>query len=146
VVDNQFAANMARAWNLMSEKDITALGYLVEFGQESELWATIDKGIWNYRNEVVVVQKGESTTDLEEDKVQRLKLWVQMHNLPHRVLTLEGVGLLFSEVGPLLSEIKDIRVNGKAAYKAKVTLDLNKHRGQTPRRRGFENSTSIREG
>jgi hypothetical protein len=59
------------------------------------MWEVLGKGIWNYRSEVVALQKVTKTTDLTVKRIKEMKVWVQIHNVPQEVLTLEGIELLF---------------------------------------------------
>jgi Domain of unknown function (DUF4283) len=90
------------------------------------MWATIDRGIWNFRNDVVASKKANGPDDLTEEAVKEMEVWVQLHNLPPKTLTSEGVGLLFSTVGWVLSEVKEIHINGQKSYKAKLGLALDR--------------------
>jgi Domain of unknown function (DUF4283) len=119
---------MSRAWNIGEIGKITLVSrntYLVQFEDEGVMWEVLSKGIWNYRSEVVALQKVTKATYLIVERIKEIKVWVQIHNVPQKVLMLGDIELLFRSLGTLLFEVKEIHIQDRRAYKAKDMLQLD---------------------
>jgi hypothetical protein len=59
------------------------------------------------------------------ERIKEIEVWVQIHNVPQEVLTLDDIELLFQSLGTLLFQVKEIHIQGRRAYKAKDMLQLD---------------------
>jgi hypothetical protein len=75
---------------------------------------------------VVATRKARGANDLEVAEVRSMEAWVELYNISSETPTLEGICMLFNSVWTVLSDIKEIWVVGRRAYKAKVRVDLDK--------------------
>jgi hypothetical protein len=73
-------------------------GYAMKVGGDRK------KG-WNYREDVVAIQKADNPMDLREDFIQHMEVWVQLYRLPAEMLTLQGIELLFRQLGTVMFEV-----------------------------------------
>jgi Domain of unknown function (DUF4283) len=93
IVDGNFMMVMAKMWNLRLGGNISTLAKntcLVEVATKEALFQILDKGVWTYRGDTVVLKQPLGPTDLGPDFVDSMEIWMQLHNIPLRLSQMMG--------------------------------------------------------
>lgn len=119
---------MKRAWVVRDPPIFSMMEHnilLVEFTTELDLLRILNKGIWNYRGEVVALQRVRDQSDILNPSVTHMEMWTQMHRIPHRIVSNEGIKIIAQSVAPTLSQVSETFVGGSKHYKVKLKLPID---------------------
>lgn len=125
VIADQFASIVKKAWAVQEHATFSLLEnntFLIQFDLEPDLLRVLHKGVWNYRGEVVAVQRIRDQAELLNLKVSYIDFWTQLHRVPHHIINNEGVQIIVQSVAPPLCQVSETFANGNKHYKVKLHL------------------------
>jgi Domain of unknown function (DUF4283) len=88
------------------------------------MFSVLEKRVWTYMREVVALKHALGPANLTSEHVDHLEAWVQLHKIPMGALTNQGIEMLASKVGPPLSEVQEIQVNGQRCLKINLLIPV----------------------
>ena len=120
---------MMRAWGVNPRTTIKMIAentFLIQFTKEKELQYVINRGLWNYREDVIAIKRVQGPEDLEAPKVDHIEINTQWHHIPTEAVKKEGVRLMAEQIGQPISEVTETCVSGNRVYKVRMLLPLDK--------------------
>lgn len=126
---SQFSKQMVRAWEASPHTSFTVVAknmYLIHFSTETELLRILNRGIWTYRNDIVILKRLNGPADLTYPTVDNMEIWVQIHRAPTGAFTKEGILQMINTIGTPMSRVSESLSFGQKIYRAKILLPIDK--------------------
>lgn len=129
IVPSHFSQIMLRVWAARPDIEVVVLTqtvFLIQFTDDMEVNRTMQRGIWSYRGDAVILEKLSSQPDMTQPLVQNMEVWVQCHGIPLDAITNEGIIMLAeTKLGTMLSEPIDTFLGGQKFYRIKMLLPVD---------------------
>lgn len=125
--DQQFASTIMSAWGVDPSTEISILKrnlFLVQFNNQEDLHRVMNKGVWIYKNDVVILKRTTGAKDLDQPTVQIAEVWSRWHKIPPAAFSSEGIHILAHRLETPLSELTQIFAGGSQFYKIKFLLNV----------------------
>lgn len=106
-IDHIFSATMMKAWGVDPATEISILTrnmFLVQFTNPDDMEKVLQRNIWTYRNDAVILKKIWGPSDLEQPKVDLVEVWTQWHRVPPANVSHVGLMLLAQKLGTPISD------------------------------------------
>lgn len=100
---------------------------MIEFVTKEDLARVMQRGLWTYRGDALVLKQLYRQPDLTKPLVTHMKIWTQWHCIPLVQSQMKGLPRLRrKKIGTPLSEATHIFANGMSFYKIKLLVEIDK--------------------
>lgn len=126
---SQFSQLMMRVWAVNPHTEMSVLDkniFLVQFVTEGELTRVLNKGIWTYRGDAVVIWRVLSQADLDNPQVLQMEVVTQWHRIPRQAITHEGILMLSQKIGEAMAEVEEVFSGDNFFYRLKLLIPIDK--------------------
>ena len=98
---------------------------LFTFDNKSDVDRVLASEPWSFDKHLVVMQKYEHETAIEELSFNRACFWVQLHGIPLRYMTAEAAVKISSVIGEVAQPIVPKDLDGGKFLRLKISIDLS---------------------
>lgn len=129
IIDHQFTGTMMKAWGVDPATDISILTrnvFLAQFTNRDDLERVLQRGIWTYRSDSVILKRVQGQNDLEDPKVEEAEVWTQWYRIPPAAVSQMGLSMLAQRIGTPLSDATEIFARGQKFYKIKMLINVDR--------------------
>lgn len=98
---------------------------LFVFDNKDEVEKILAGEPWSFDRHLVVLQKMDNTTPVQDLSLNKVSLWVQVHNIPFSFLNKGVMEELCEVVGEVNRSSKDADVEGGSYIRVRVRVDIS---------------------
>ena len=98
---------------------------LFTFDNKSDMDRVLASEPWSFDKHLVVMQKYEHETSIEELSFNRACFWVQLHGIPLHYMTVEAAVKISSVIGEVAQPIVPKELDGGKFLRLKISIDLS---------------------
>lgn len=97
--------------------------YFFQFGVSGAYRQIVEAGPWHFGGRLMVLQQWSPDLEFEKEGLNRLPIWVQLHDVPLQLWTAPGLSYIASSVGrPLYAD--GMTETGKRISYAKICVEV----------------------
>ncbi|PWA66526.1 RNA-directed DNA polymerase, eukaryota, Reverse transcriptase zinc-binding domain protein [Artemisia annua] len=128
--------HLFKMWGKFGLKSIMDIGngtFVFKLSNEQGLKTVIENGVWIVNNKAMMVQKWDTSVDLNKIEPDVLPLWVKFVNLPLEAWTTKGLSAIASRLGkPIMMDTMTTKMCsqgvGRLGY-ARVLIEVDAKKG-----------------
>ena len=116
-------------WRTKASFHITNVGdniLLLTFDQEVDAVKVLLGESWSYDCHLVVLKRFEGNKPIKEVVFNRVKFWIQIHDLPYKFMTLETVIEIGESIGEVVMPRDDSEMRGGTFMRVRVWVDVSR--------------------
>ena len=99
--------------------------FLFIFDNKEDVDRILEGEPWTFDKHLVVMNRYEDESTLQDVKFEKTKLWVQLHGIPIKYMTIEAAKKIGSVLGEVFSSTNPKLFDGGHFIRIQVTIDLS---------------------
>ena len=99
---------------------------LIDFELEADVEKVLQGEPWAFDKHLVVLQRYDGSCPVKELSFNRTSFWVQIHNLPFSLMTVEAAISLGATLGTVSRPKDRVEMKGGNFMRVKVVVDVTK--------------------
>lgn len=128
VIDNQFGVTMLKVWGKHPDTRISPIGgntFLIDFVAKNDMLEVLNRQPWTYRQDLIAMTKVSKQSDLNEEFVDKVEIWTQLHNIPPECISETGLRLVAERLGLLTSDVLSASMGGRQYSRVRVAYPID---------------------
>ncbi|KAF7150685.1 hypothetical protein RHSIM_Rhsim02G0109600 [Rhododendron simsii] len=116
-----------RIWEKYGIKDVLCNEkgfFFFLFGAEGAYRKISEVGAWHFAGRLMVLLEWHSELDYEKEGMNKLPLWIQLHNVPLQYWTEEGLSYLASAIGKPMYADEMVEATSRISY-ARICVEVD---------------------